>query len=846
MQDPGDLEGFVDALRAEGVAAEALRQTLAAGADSAFGLGAALLSAAAATPQQLEAAQRRWAEASSASNDAPSSLGAYVVERLLGRGGMGEVYLVRDPQRGVAFAAKRLAPSADVECRARFAREARLMAALRHPHLVDVHTAELEGPAPYYVMTYCPGGSLADRLAQGPLDGEAARALMLQLGRGLAAAHAAGVLHRDLKPDNVVFDAEGRPRLTDFGLSRALTAQSNRLTQTGEILGTPNYMAPEQVRDSRLSDARSDVYGLGGILYACLSGQPPIPPQPTLFATLHAVLSEPVTPPSRLRPDVDPTLEAICLRALAKEPERRFPSAAAFCAALEGRPGPSPRALQAAALAALACAGLAATSLGWVWTRSLPRPGPAPGAGPEGATLPPAPRLEGLAGAVSAALEGGAPLEAWERLLELPPAAPRLEDLTLAVLAAIDDPEALLGVSAQSVETRQDWVRYARLHQATAAALAFDPVRTYARPPAPLLEDLSRALCVVAEGARATRSPFSTILLRRAIDAWIVRFHEEVPHVWQPAHQLLEGSPRPADRGVALSLELLLEFLKTRRQELAVKRGGPGSRAELAAAQDAALRTLDAHVSSLSDGEWAALPPLLQAEVLLVSLRGRPELARRNLRRWANRRPPALHPSDRFSLLCTHLASYLLVQSRASEGPDLPLVRQVSGLGRRARPPQAPPFSKLELLELELALCEGTLTQEAIARLPPELGRSVVEIAFTIQRARGSRADRRALLEQAYVDLEQLVRAEVNTQLRERRSLRVVYAATCHVRLLLGKEPQPGLLGKMTRELDNGRPANSSIPWYARYDPRLHRFPCERRPGDTRELLWLPPPPDGE
>lgn len=309
----------------------------------------------------------------------PPRLGAYSLERELGQGGMGSVWLARHAENGGLCALKLIPASSDPELVERFRREGEAMARVSpHPNLTRVH-ALLEGEGWLgLVLEYCPGGDLGSRLRQGPLEPEAARALASGLASGLEVAHAAGILHRDLKPANVVFDDSHRPKLTDFGLAKLHDRQS--LTQSGALLGTPSYMAPEQATTGDC-DVRTDVYGLGGILYHCLSGRPPFTGS-TVLGILDQVLR---AAPAPLPATVPPEMARACLRALAKDPAERFPDAASFRAALNaevGAPGPSRSLLGGAAIFALVL-------LGGALVHASLRPAPQPG--PTAATPAPSP-----------------------------------------------------------------------------------------------------------------------------------------------------------------------------------------------------------------------------------------------------------------------------------------------------------------------------------------------------------------------------------------------------------------------------------------------------------------------
>ena len=260
-------------------------------------------------------------------------LADYEITGVLGQGGMGVVHAIRHRTTGVQYALKRTLPAADPQEHTRLIREAELLARLDHPGLVRVHSADFSGAAPAFVLEFLEGGSLQDRLRAGPLSPPEAKRVMAQIAAAVGYLHREGVLHRDLKPLNVLFDGQGNARLTDFGLARARGAMT--LTQTGELLGTPGYMAPEQILDPRRVDARSDVYALGALLFALLSGRPPFQAG-TALATLDQVLHRPPPTLQSSRGDSDAAAyEELCARALAKDPAERPQTAEAFAAALE-------------------------------------------------------------------------------------------------------------------------------------------------------------------------------------------------------------------------------------------------------------------------------------------------------------------------------------------------------------------------------------------------------------------------------------------------------------------------------------------------------------------------------
>ena len=265
-------------------------------------------------------------------------IGGYEVTGLIGRGGMGAVFRALDPPLGRTVAVKVIDPAlaADPATRARFAREARAMAAVSHPHVVpvyavDEHRVPGSDPArtlPYFVMEYVPGETLAGRLTRtGPLGVVAAVRVARQIALGLAAAHAQGLIHRDVKPANVLLErGVERVRVADFGLARpAANDERTSLTHTGQTAGTPEYMAPEQVRGEPC-DARADLFALGATLYAALAGHGPFRGG-SLYDVLRRVVEEDPPGLRAANPAVPAWLAAFCGTLLAKEPANRFPSA---------------------------------------------------------------------------------------------------------------------------------------------------------------------------------------------------------------------------------------------------------------------------------------------------------------------------------------------------------------------------------------------------------------------------------------------------------------------------------------------------------------------------------------
>lgn len=273
----------------------------------------------------------------------PRPFGDYELLEEIGRGGMGIVYRARQLSLGRIVALKMilrgdLASPAEM---ARFRAEAASAAKVLHPHIVPVYEVGEEGGQPYFSMKLIEGTTLARMLADGPLPSRRAAELLVPICRAIADAHRRGVLHRDLKPSNLLIDREGRTFVTDFGLAKRFTAGegdaslSGSLTQSGAILGTPGYMAPEQAAGQRgeVSPA-TDVYGLGAILYAMLTGRPPFQ-APSALDTVMLVLEQEPLPPRMLNPKADTDLEMIALKCLQKPADLRYADADALADDLE-------------------------------------------------------------------------------------------------------------------------------------------------------------------------------------------------------------------------------------------------------------------------------------------------------------------------------------------------------------------------------------------------------------------------------------------------------------------------------------------------------------------------------
>ncbi|MBL9099381.1 MAG: serine/threonine protein kinase [Myxococcales bacterium] len=267
--------------------------------------------------------------------------GRFIIERLLGAGGMGAVYLARDEQLGEQVALKVIAGLAvlDPQASERLRREASTARRISHPNVVRLHDVGEAHGLVFLSMEYVSGESLAARIKRlGPLSPAQLLPIAQQLCEGLAAAHAAGIVHRDLKPANVLIDAQERVKLIDFGIARSDSAAG--MTATNMIVGTPEYMAPEQVMGGAI-DTRTDVYALGAVLYHAITGQPPFRGD-TPIAVGLAQCHEPLTPPRQLRPDVPQEWDSVITRALEKTPAARFPSTQALLSALGTRDGEAP------------------------------------------------------------------------------------------------------------------------------------------------------------------------------------------------------------------------------------------------------------------------------------------------------------------------------------------------------------------------------------------------------------------------------------------------------------------------------------------------------------------------
>jgi eukaryotic-like serine/threonine-protein kinase len=266
---------------------------------------------------------------------------AYTIEGEVGRGGMGVVYRARDERLQRRVAIKVLPPELafQQDIRERFTREAQTAARLSHPHIVPIHTVGEGQGLVYFVMGYVDGESVAARIRRrGPLPLEEVRRIMKETADALSAAHSLSVIHRDIKPDNILLEGtRGRVMVTDFGIAKALSSTSGAtLTGVGVAIGTPSFMSPEQAAGERDIDGRSDLYSLGVVAYQMLTGELPFS-APSVAGILMKQITEPAPDLRKRRPDAPEDLALAVARCLEKDPENRWPTADALRRALESR-----------------------------------------------------------------------------------------------------------------------------------------------------------------------------------------------------------------------------------------------------------------------------------------------------------------------------------------------------------------------------------------------------------------------------------------------------------------------------------------------------------------------------
>jgi len=809
---PGDpaARRLLEALVAEGAPRDVLEGCLRSH-HTAEGFALALLADRAVSGGQLRAAERRWARERSART--PQRLGRYVVERKLGAGACGEVYLVRDPDSGARLAAKRLIELEDGEARQRFTREAETLARLRHPYLARVHSAELAGSTPYFVLDYYPGGTLADRLREGPLPQAQALELVAKLAEALEVAHAEGVLHRDLKPENVLFGDDGEPRLVDFGLGVRLTGHSSRLTQTGAVLGTPAYMAPEQIREAKRADARADVYGLGGVLYSCLTGREPIASRGSVIATLAAVLKAPVVPPSRLAA-VEPWLDAVCLRALAKDPARRYPSVRALRHALRE----VPRSRRNPAGVALALAGVTCAALLWGVTQGRPTAPAAEPPAPSGRAG--VPRAGPSVAAVDSALAADDLELAWQRAAALPELEVAVGQRLLA--ATHDAPPAWVELDG---ERRRTWQALARLRRAQRAleACCQRGLSDLGDDRGALVDEVFSASKALAHCRAEPRLVDRQLL--EAFDVWLYGYRDQEKLRSLRVPQLpdrLDGARHPQAAAVSALLPDLLLGMNVRGERVELVLDG--------------RRRVSRALAELGEG-WRSWPLTLVGELLIFAhADGFPLPV---FQGWADATfAPGVQHRDPHRL-CGMLQVLLLKVvdlGAVDQPPPLEFAGQLARALERLRA-ETPFFGgaagvgEFEALSLaRVALYRGEL--DAAARWFERSQRGgesrFLRACLAIERAR--RAPPAARLE-ALRDAEGSLR-------RDDQAARSPWgwAARHHLRLLAGDggfEP----LGPCPAA---GEAAPVSVPrWYREYRPQRWRFPAEPDDG-RRGLIWLP------
>src|SRR5258707_798492 len=261
-----------------------------------------------------------------------TTLGRYQLERLLGRGGMAEVYLARDERLSRDVALKVISNLGHAEQLARFQREVETMGTLTHEHILPVFEYGEQGPWRYLVMPYIQQGTLSEQLkTRGPLSQDAAGMLLAQIASALQYAHDRGILHRDIKPSNILLRADDYAYVADFGIAKALDETSG-LTLTGSVIGTPEYMAPELLEQP--ASPSSDIYALGILLYQMLTGRVPFEGKTPLVVLQNQAQGLPVRP-SLLNPLISPLVEQVILRALEKDPHRRFQTPQALAMAYQ-------------------------------------------------------------------------------------------------------------------------------------------------------------------------------------------------------------------------------------------------------------------------------------------------------------------------------------------------------------------------------------------------------------------------------------------------------------------------------------------------------------------------------
>jgi eukaryotic-like serine/threonine-protein kinase len=327
-------------------------------------------------------------------------IGKYLVKRELGRGGMGAVYLAEQPGLGRMVAIKELLVSAaaDPTALTRFLQEAQVMARTSHPNLVQVYDLEEVDNAKFIILEFVKGQSMRELLNRGRIPIPQVFAVMHGVLQGLDYAHRHNIVHRDMKPENVLMSDEGEVKVADFGIARLTddSGSGSTATKTGTTVGTPQYMSPEQVASSKV-DGRSDLYSAGIMLYESVCGRPPFVASEAdgPFTLMAKHVQAPPPPPALHRPDVDPELEEVILKALSKRPEDRYQTGDEFDQALNKvanrlTPGWQRSLLPGADLGHMTAAGVDRTMV-LPSTPALPRIEPAPAAPAAAPVSPPIP-----------------------------------------------------------------------------------------------------------------------------------------------------------------------------------------------------------------------------------------------------------------------------------------------------------------------------------------------------------------------------------------------------------------------------------------------------------------------
>jgi serine/threonine protein kinase len=265
----------------------------------------------------------------------PEKFGRYQITKMLGAGGMGVVYLAKDSKQGdlVALKVPRLDSEDDPQAIDRFLREAKVALGIQHPNLCHVREVDAINGIHFLTMPYIRGTPLSKHIAPDKhWPPEKALVFVAKLASAMQVVHQRGIMHRDLKPQNVMVQEDGEPVIMDFGLARGFGSEATRLTATGAALGTPVYMSPEQIKGQKDIGPRTDIYSLGVILYELLTGKPPF--SGNAATVLTHILYKPPKPPSERLPALGTKYDALLLRALAKEPEQRYASMAEFAGAI--------------------------------------------------------------------------------------------------------------------------------------------------------------------------------------------------------------------------------------------------------------------------------------------------------------------------------------------------------------------------------------------------------------------------------------------------------------------------------------------------------------------------------